>query len=271
MTLLALQAADPASAAAPAASAPAPADAAVPGSQDAAPPSEIVVSAIQATKADPLAETNAEIFAVTQKVDENLVAPVAFTFGKVVPSPVRTGLRNVLHNLKTPVLVINNVLQFKPVGTGKVLARFAINSTAGLGGLIDVAASKKINLPYTNNGFGYTLGYYGIGSGPYFYLPLVGPTTLRDALGGIADAGVNPSLVGGPLASPYYTVGAGTFRSLDFRIEFDRKLREFNASSNAYVSERDWYLKTRKEEIEALRGRKPKGAPLAEQPKPAQP
>jgi phospholipid-binding lipoprotein MlaA len=205
----------------------------------------IVVSATRPTKADPLAELNGEMFAVTQRVDESVVAPIAFTYAKAVPSPVRAGLRNALHNLKSPVLAANNVLQFKPVGTAKVVARFLINTTLGLGGLIDVAAKKPFNMPYINNGFGYTL---------------------RDALGGMVDAGVNPSLVGAPLNSPYYTVGAGTVRSLDFRIEFDDKLKEFNASSNAYVTEREWYLKTRQDEIDALRGRKPAEAPPATPP-----
>lgn len=252
--------ADPAPAAQPAAQA-----------QDVAPtgplPPEIVVSGIRATKEDPLAELNGQMYVVTQHVDESVVAPVAFAYGKVVPSPVRTGLRNALHNLKTPVLAANNVLQVKPVGTAKVLARFLINTTLGIGGLIDVAAKKPFNMPYINNGFGYTLGYYGVKPGPYFFLPLVGPTTLRDALGGIVDAGVNPSLVGAPLNSPYYTFGAGTVRSLDFRIEFDEKIKEFQNSSNAYISERAWYLKTRQDEIDALRGRNaPEAAPAEAAP-----
>ena len=222
-------------------------------------PGDIIVSApiVRPTKADPLAKTNAQVFAVVDKLDTSFVAPVANGYKAVVPSPLRAGVRNALHNIKTPVLLVNNVLQLRPKGTADVLVRFVVNTAMGWGGLFDVAKRKPFNRPYINNGFSYTLGYYGVKSGPYFYLPLIGPTTLRDSVGGLVDAAINPALVKKPFDSPYYTFGVGTARALDARIEFDDKVQLFRQTDSAYISERDWYLKTRQDEIDALHGRKP--------------
>ena len=201
----------------------------------------VVKAGVRATAADPLAKINAEVFSAVQKVDEAVVGPIAIAYKKTLPNPVRVALRHIMTNLKTPVLLANNLLQFKPVGAARVLARFAINSTVGIGGIFDVAAAKPFHLKYIDNGFGFTMGYYGIKPGPYFYLPVIGPTTLRDLAGGLVDGAVLPAVVPAPFASPYYSVATGVITSLDDRVEFDCLIHEWRATGNPYLAERrEW-------------------------------
>jgi phospholipid-binding lipoprotein MlaA len=173
-----------------------------------------------------------------------------------VPGPVRSGLHNFLSNLTEPVVFVNFLLQGKPGKAFETLGRFTVNTTVGVAGLVDVAKKKPFNLPHRNNGFADTLGFYGVGPGPYFFLPIIGPTTLRDLFGWGLDKAFLPTLAGAPFSSPAYAIGSGTVKSLDDRVEFDAKLREFRASDDPYVAERKYYLAQRKAEIEALHGRK---------------
>src|SRR3546814_4173394 len=93
---------------------------------------------------------------------------------------------------------LNFLLQFKIGKAAETLGRFVVNTTFGVGGLVDVAKTKPFNLPYRRNGFANTLGFYGVEPGPYFYLPLVGPTTLRDMAGNGIALLVLPTTVGAP-------------------------------------------------------------------------
>lgn len=213
---------------------------------------------VQGTPGDPIEKLNAESYAVVQAMDRNFVEPAATVYKGVLPKPVRSGLRNFLRNLEQPVIFINFVLQLKPRSALKTAGRFAINSTIGLGGLIDVAKDKPFNLPYRPNGFANTLGYYGVKPGAYMYLPLIGPTTTRDLIGTLIDRAMVPLVVGPPLNKPPYAIGSGVVRSLDYRVEFDDTLRALNQeSADPYAATRDFYLAMRQSEIDALKGRTP--------------
>lgn len=220
-------------------------------------PHDIVVTARRGPPpGDPAEKINEVSFQVMQGVDKAFVGPIATGYEKGIPKPVRQGLRNVLNNLSEPVNFVNYMLQLKPGRALKAAGRFAINSTVGVGGLVDVAKRKPFKMAYRRNGFGNTFGYWGIGNGPYLYLPLIGPTTLRDLTGRLLDLSLVPTVVKGPFKSPYYSLGTGVVRSLDDRVEFDdtlRKLRE--ECPDFYASERQWYLATRKADIEDLHGR----------------
>lgn len=237
--------------------APAPAPPAQPQTVSAAAPGDIVVTARQGPPpGDPAERINTVSFEAMQGVDKALVGPVATGYEQGVPKPVRQGLRNALNNLSEPINFVNYVLQLKPGKALKTVGRFAINSTVGVGGLVDVAKRKPFHMAYRRNGFANTFGYYGIGNGPYLYLPLIGPTTVRDLTGRMLDLSLLPTLGGSPFNTPYYSLGTGTVRSLDDRVEFDdtlRKLRE--ECPDFYASERQWYLATRKADIEDLHGR----------------
>ncbi len=238
-----------------------PADPAGPDADLAADPAdgnEIVVTARpRAPKIDPLQELNADSFEVIQDVDDAVVGPVALAYEDTVPSPVRSGISNFLSNLGEPIVFLNYLLQLKPGKAMETLGRFTINSTIGIGGLVDVAKKPPFNLPKRNNGFANTLGYYGVEPGPFLFLPLIGPTTVRDLFGRVVDLSVLPVAVGKPFNELVYTLPAGIITSLDTRAEQDEQFRKLRESDDPYTATRELYLKQRQAEIDALRGKKP--------------
>lgn len=227
------------------------------GSADPDEESAIVVQARTATPADPLANINAKTFEAVQVVDQAVVAPVAQGYQQKVPSPVRSGLRNFLRNLEEPVSALNYLIQLKPGRAIKSVGRFTLNSTMGWAGLFDIAKRKPFNMPYVPNGFANTFACYGVGPGPYFFLPVAGPITLRDLVGLSIDKAIVPAAVGKPLNTPYYAVPAITIDALNDRIEIDAHLEDLRANSpDPYVATRELYLRQRKAEIAAICPRK---------------
>lgn len=226
----------------------------------AAPPAnaqEIVVTGEGTPPGDPAAAINEVSFEAVQAVDQAIVEPIAMGYAKATPKPLRQGVHNALNNLSEPINVVNSLLQFKVGRALRAVGRFGINSTIGVAGLFDFAARKPFHLRYERNGFANTLGYYGIGAGPYMFLPLVGPTTTRDLVGRVMDLSLVPAAAGEPFSSPLYATGTGVARSLDDRVEIDGFLRRLREDcSNPYAAERDYYLAVREAEIAALRNRK---------------
>ncbi|MDE2596561.1 MAG: VacJ family lipoprotein [Sphingomonadales bacterium] len=226
-----------------------------------------VLARSQPVPGDPLAALNAQSYEVVQKVDGAFVAPAANIYKHGLPAPVRDGLHNVLQNLDEPIVFVNFLLQFKLVSALKTAGRFAINSTMGLGGLADVAKRKGIGLPWRPNGFGDTFGYYGIKPGAYLFLPLIGPTTVRDLVGWGLDRSLVPFTAGKPFGTRLYGLGAGTVRSLDYRIRFDDTLEKLHdAPGDPYAAERAYYLEMRQAEIDALRGHPHASLPVPGEP-----
>lgn len=232
---------------------------------------EIIVVARKRSPIDPLEGLNVKSYEVVQSLDRAFVGPMAMTYKENVPRPIRSGLRNFLRNLTEPVVFLNYLLQFKLGKAAETAGRFAINSTLGVAGLFDTAKKEPFNLPYRNNGFGYTLGFYGVKSGPFLYLPFIGPTTLRDVSGSILDMMVMPFAIGAPFNDPFYALPTTTLRLLDERAESDVEEDERIANSgDPYGAMRDAYLKRRQAEIDALRGKKPAAQDgLEDKPMPA--
>ena len=139
---------------------------------------------------DPFEPANRVGYAINDGADTYVLAPVARAYRSVVPGAVREPIHNVLQNLSTPVLFINDVLQTKPRRAGDTFMRFVINSTAGVGGLFDVAA--KVGYPYHENDFGTTLALWGVPEGPFLFLPVLGPSNPRDATGYGVDVAFDP-------------------------------------------------------------------------------
>ncbi|MFN9377350.1 MAG: VacJ family lipoprotein [Novosphingobium sp.] len=219
-------------------------------------PQTIVVTGRGAPPGDPAAAVNEVSFQAVQAVDDAVVAPIAMGYAKAAPKPVRQGIHNALNNLSEPINFANALLQFKIGKAFRALGRFGINSTIGVVGLVDVARRKPFNLRYERNGFANTLGFYGIGAGPYMYLPLIGPTSARDLVGRVLDLSLVPGVAGKPFSSPAYAVGTGVARSLDDRVELDDFLRRLKSEcTNPYAAERDYYLAVREAEIASLRKR----------------
>ncbi len=139
---------------------------------------------------DPLEGYNRAMFGVNDALDQTVVAPVARGYRAVVPHPLRMGLRNFLRNLRTPVNAANQLLQGDIEGVAHDLSRFAMNTTIGIGGLIDVA--KDTGLEYEYEDFGQTLAVWGVGPGAYMVLPVMGSSSTRDTAGLIVDTLADP-------------------------------------------------------------------------------
>lgn len=130
---------------------------------------------------DPLEPVNRVIFEFNEIVYSALLTPVAETYNAVLPETMRLGISNVIDNLSSPVTFVNDLLQFEIHRALTTLARFLVNTVAGMGGMADVASS--IGLEEHDEDFGQTLGVYGFGEGLYLVLPLLGPSNPRDAIG----------------------------------------------------------------------------------------
>ena len=230
-----------------------------PASQTAPPPDEegeILVTGRRHDPGDPLQDINVKSYEVTQAVDEAIIRPTALAYQRTLPAPLRDGIRNVLNNLREPVTFLNNLLQFKVGRAVKTLGRFAVNSTVGVGGLVDMARRKPFKIERKVNGFGNTLGYYGVKTGVFFYLPIIGPTTVRDLIGTTVDRFVLPFAVGKPFSNPAFTIPAGVFGTIDNRAQFDETLQALhNDTPDAYVATREFYLARRQAEIDELHGK----------------
>ncbi|MEJ0059876.1 MAG: VacJ family lipoprotein [Terricaulis sp.] len=139
---------------------------------------------------DPFEPFNRRMFAVHEAIDKAVLEPVARGYRAVTPQPVRTGVRNFLRNLRAPVVFANDVLQGEPDRAGNTFARFGLNTTVGLLGILDPATG--LGLERHDEDFGQTLAVWGVPSGPYLWVPILGPTTIRDGGGQIVDIAFNP-------------------------------------------------------------------------------
>lgn len=231
----------------------------------------IVVTGQGSVPGDPIAQLNAQTFEAAQEVDKAIVEPVAYAYRDDLPSPIRKGLANFFRNLREPVVFLNFLLQLKPGKAMETLGRFAINSTLGIGGLVDQAKHPPFNLPRRENGFANTLGYYGVRPGAFLYLPLIGATTVRDLVGSLADATVLPNLAGAPFNRLEYGATAYVITGLEGRIEFDEELQVIRDADEPYASMREAYLARRARDIAALRGDSSDSAAPAAPPPPDEP
>jgi phospholipid-binding lipoprotein MlaA len=139
---------------------------------------------------DPWEKTNRDIFDFDVRLDHAVARPIAKGYRAAVPEPVRDGIHNALSNLNSPVVLANDVLQGDGDKAVDTAGRIVINSTVGLGGLIDVAS--KIGIPGHDNDFGITLGKNNIAEGSYLVLPFAGPLPPRDLLGVAVDQAFDP-------------------------------------------------------------------------------
>jgi phospholipid-binding lipoprotein MlaA len=140
---------------------------------------------------DPWQPFNEVMFSFNHDVlDRYVVKPVATGWEWILPRPARKSFARAIDNLDMPRRLVNNVLQLRPVGAGREVARFVLNTTVGVVGLFDVAA--LVHLEPSNADTGQTLALYGLGAGPYLVLPTMAPSTLRDAIGKTADGMLDP-------------------------------------------------------------------------------
>jgi phospholipid-binding lipoprotein MlaA len=142
-------------------------------------------------KTDKLEKMNRRFFKFNKKLDKAIIKPVTLGYKKVTPDFVEKGVSNFFSNLGDIKNAVNNTLQFKLVDAGNDMTRFAFNTVFGLGGFFDVATA--LHMEKHDEDFGQTLAKWGVKSGPYTVLPILGPSTLRNSTGFWVDATMNPA------------------------------------------------------------------------------
>ena len=194
---------------------------------------------------DPWENFNRGTFAFNKVFDKYLLSPLAKGYRIILPSEVRTGIRNFFSNLKEPWTFINATLQGDLKNSGVSIARFGLNTTIGLLGIFDVASS--LGLEKQKEDFGQTLGVYGVESGPYLVLPLLGPSTVRDAIGKVAGFVADPITIALNKDGKDEWLWIGTaIKGVDFREQNLEKIDNLDATSvDFYATVRSLYLERR--------------------------
>jgi phospholipid-binding lipoprotein MlaA len=153
-------------------------------------PAVLILGLVGCAGTDPWERMNRGTFWFNEKADNYVLEPAAKGWDWAMPETAQTGLRNFFANLSFPIHFVNNLLQLKPLDAGEDLSRFLVNTTVGVLGFVDVAS--KIDVPKNDEDFGQTLGTYGVPAGPYLVLPLLGPSSARDAPSLAVDAATQP-------------------------------------------------------------------------------
>jgi phospholipid-binding lipoprotein MlaA len=196
-------------------------------------------------KKDPWESMNRSVFSFNERLDTNVLKPVAKGYKWIMPDPFETAIGNVFSNLNDIPVTFNNILQLKFKNALRSSGRLLVNSTMGVGGMLDVASG--MGLEKQNEDFGQTLGHYGISSGPYLVLPVLGPSSTRDAGGLMFDLASDPVAVGSFFVAPFIGPVVGSTRFADTRarlLENDKTLDE--ASLDKYEFIREAYLQRRR-------------------------
>jgi len=181
---------------------------------------------------------NRKVQAFNDTADRWVVKPVARSYVRVVPKVVRRGVSNFFENLTYPIVIVNQFLQGKVVQGFSDLGRFAINSTLGVGGLLDPASDAHLALH--NEDFGQTFGKWGVTAGPYLVLPILGPSTFRDGAGSLCSAPLIPWRYS---EDEFIRYGATALYGLDTRAGLLNA--EQLISGDRYTFLRDAYLQRR--------------------------
>ena len=194
---------------------------------------------------DPLEGYNRAMFSFNEQLDKVAIKPAAQVYEAVLPSPVRTGVGNVLGNLGDPWIALNNLLQGKVAEGMSDLMRFALNSTWGLLGLLDIAS--EAGLPKHDEDLGQTLGRWGVGEGAYIVLPFFGPRTVRDAVALPADMMGNEPFSIDHVPTRNTVLGMRVVHGRSVLLGADRTLKE--AALDRYAFVRDFYLEQRRYKV----------------------
>ena len=220
------------------ATAPASPDVALPAT---APSSPEVGSPEPGAEADPLEGMNRRIFWFNDRLDVYILEPTAKGWDFVMPQRAEICIRNFFWNLLFPIVTVNNLLQWKPMYAAESVGRFAVNTTVGVAGLFDPATGWGLE-PHWED-FGQTLGWWGLGSGAYLVLPILGPTSVRDGAGMIVDY---PLTVTPFFIEWYYLTGARVIETVNTRALYLETIKNAKESSfDYYTFVRNAYLQRR--------------------------
>ncbi len=205
--------------------------------------------------ADPLEPFNRAMYHFNDKLYFWVLKPVAQGYGKVVPEAGRIGVSNFFANLAFPIRFVNCLLQANFAGAAEELGRFTVNTLWGVGGVLDPASSKDIDLAKQDEDLGQTLGSYGLGQGFFITWPFFGPSSPRDTVGMVGDGFLTPY----SYLSPWYA-GAGIklygrVNDTSLRIGDYESLKE--AAIDPYVAIRDAYVQYRLKKVNRKGGNIP--------------
>lgn len=208
------------------------------------------------TKNDPFEGFNRNMLAFNLAVDDNVLSPAASGYRAVTPQWGRDRVSDFFQNLGEPVTFVNDVLQGEGERALQTGFRFTINSTVGLGGLFDIAEYE--GLPAHKEDFGQTLAVWGVDSGPYIVMPLLGPTNPRDLVGLGADRTVQPTSYirySRKDGTHYgYVTGINILQGVNARAGADAQIKSLKSQPEPYIALRDLHTKRRNAEISNGRG-----------------
>jgi len=198
---------------------------------------------------DPLEPMNRYFFELNYAADELLFKPLAGWYYIALPDFAQDGVRNALRNIRSPVVLANDLFQGETERAGITLGRFLVNSTIGLAGLFDVAT--ELDLAYHDEDFGQTLAVHGVDEGPYLVLPLLGPSNPRDAAGRVVDMLFDPLTYLGYFGGvDNVGLGAAVVEGVDTRARNLKTLDEIRKGSlDYYATFRSLYRQRRADEI----------------------
>ena len=196
---------------------------------------------------DPYEDFNRQMFAFNEGLDQAVIEPIARGYEAVTNEPVREGVGNFTSNLNEPLTFVNHVLQGQLPDAGATLGRFVINSTVGVAGIFDPASS--MGMQRTKEDFGQTLGTWGVDSGPFLVLPVIGPTNPRDLTGMGADIALNPLNYPEFESDDEIRLGIAAVGGINARAGAIEAIDELRNQVDPYTTVRRLYGRTRAEDI----------------------
>ncbi len=193
---------------------------------------------------------NEKMFSFNIWMDEHILRPVARSYAGAVPEPARLSVRRFFHNIGVVPRFANSLFQLKLDGAAREAGRFAINTTVGGFGFFDVAKTQ-FGLEVSEEDFGQTLGKYGVASGPYLVLPFIGPSTVRDAIGRVADGAMDPKIyflsTVEVMATDTGTLVSSAVNERSLNLELFESVDRY--SLDMYSAVQDFYLQNRERQI----------------------
>ncbi len=197
---------------------------------------------------DPFERFNRRSFAFSIGLDRYIVGPVAKLSTGLIPRPLARVIHNIIVNLTEPQAILNDLLQLRAERAIKATTRLAVNTTVGVLGAVDIAGAAGIR--HQPNGFGDTLGHYGVKPGPYLFIPVLGPADFRDLIGAGADQFSSPMvLIDFPYRTPInlsLSLAGGLAERANSGPELDALL---GSAADPYATLRSTYLQAREAEI----------------------
>jgi phospholipid-binding lipoprotein MlaA len=199
------------------------------------------------TIADPIKPWNTAMYHVNDKFYFWLLKPVSKGYSTVVPEDIRLSVSNFFENITTPIRFVSSLLQLNMKKAGNELVRFIYNTTAGVGGLADVAKTD-LDIKRQDEDLGQVIGHYGVGHGFYIVWPVLGPSSLRDTVGMVGDWFLDPVYYVNPFEASLGIAAYDKVNETSFHIGDYEDLKK--SAIDPYVSVRDAYIQHRKKQVE---------------------